>query len=191
MIYEQTHRTVQSSEYTAISLDIVVARLPPSDQLLDLVLSNAKVAVQLSHREGFEVKVTEALHKGIPVVAYHAGGIPLQIKSGDDGFLVKIGDVQGVADKLYDLVTDDDLHSKMGAAAKVNVTEEFFTVWNSINWLHLFLEMTNEKGMNAKSDGLLDEDATLERNSGVGNAEWVCHLWQKKYNHNHHGPERP
>ncbi|KAI8148033.1 hypothetical protein BJV82DRAFT_648071 [Fennellomyces sp. T-0311] len=183
IIYEQTHRTLQSAEFTSVCLDIVVARLPPSDQLLDLVLSRAKVALQLSHREGFEVKVTEALHKGVPVVAYQAGGIPLQIRPDEDGFLVKIGDVQGVADKLYQLVTDNGLREKMSTAAKKNVGEDYFTVWNSINWLHLCLELTNEVGMDAKSQGLLDEDATLKRNSGVGNSNWVSKLWREQYKH--------
>ncbi|KAI9494832.1 hypothetical protein BDB00DRAFT_817251 [Zychaea mexicana] len=181
VIYEQTHRTLLKPAFTAISLDIIVARLPPNDQLLDLVISNARVALQLSHREGFEVKVTEALHKGVPVVAYEAGGIPLQIQRNVDGFLEKIGDVKGVADRLYELTTDDGLRNKMGAAAKKAVTEEFFTVWNSIGWLHLCLELTNEAGLDSGSKGLLDEEATFERNSQVGNNRKVSDMWRKQY----------
>lgn len=64
VIYEQTYRTIQKPEFEAISLDIIAARLPPSDQLLDLIIRNAVCALQLSHREGFEVKVTEALYAG-------------------------------------------------------------------------------------------------------------------------------
>jgi glycosyltransferase involved in cell wall biosynthesis len=54
-------------------------------------ISNAKVALQLSTREGFEVKVSEALHKGIPVVTTKAGGIPLQVEHGKNGYLVDPG----------------------------------------------------------------------------------------------------
>ncbi|KAI9314469.1 hypothetical protein BX666DRAFT_1862426 [Dichotomocladium elegans] len=183
IIYEQTHQTLEKPEFAAITLDIIAARLPPSDQLLDLIISNATVALQLSHREGFEVKVTEALHQGVPVVAYQAGGIPLQIKADEAGFLVPIGDVEAVADRLYSLVTDSELRSTMSAQAKESVTEEFFTIWNSMSWLHLFLEMTNEVGLASTSDGLLDEDATHERNSGMGNESKVCDLWKEKYHY--------
>ena len=147
------------------------------------MISNAKVALQLSHREGFEVKVTEALHKGVPVVAYQAGGIPLQIKKDVDGFLVPIGDVQGVADRLYELVTDESLRTRMSSAAKVSVTEEYFTVWNGINWLHMILEMTNPPGLDGESKGLLDEDATFARNSEMGNTAMVSKLWRKQYSY--------
>lgn len=58
------------------------------------LLRQARVAWQLSIREGFEVKVTEALLKGTPVIATKAGGIPLQVRDGETGFLVEIGDVQ-------------------------------------------------------------------------------------------------
>jgi glycosyltransferase involved in cell wall biosynthesis len=40
------------------------------------------------------VKVTEALLKGVPMIATKAGGIPLQINDGVTGFLVEIGDAQ-------------------------------------------------------------------------------------------------
>ncbi len=48
----------------------------------------AGVVVQRSIREGFGLVVSEALWKGTPVVATHAGGIPLQMASGEGGFLV-------------------------------------------------------------------------------------------------------
>ena len=48
----------------------------------------AAVVVQKSIREGFGLVVSEALWKGTPVVATHAGGIPLQMAQGEGGFLV-------------------------------------------------------------------------------------------------------
>lgn len=97
------------SEYPKIMHDIVVARLPPSDQLLNALLSNAKIALQLSTREGFEVKVSEAIHDGKPVVAFRTGGIPLQIVDGKSGYLVEPGDTATVAKHLFELYTDSEL----------------------------------------------------------------------------------
>jgi len=113
VIFEQVQSIIESTKFSTIASDIIAVRLPASDQLLNMILRGAYVALQLSHREGFEVKVTEALHKGVPVVAYRAGGIPLQIKSDEDGFLVPIGDYQAVADTLYRLFKEPELHAKM------------------------------------------------------------------------------
>ena len=48
----------------------------------------ADVVIQKSIREGFGLVVSEALWKGTPVVAGHAGGIPIQLRDGAGGFLV-------------------------------------------------------------------------------------------------------
>ena len=117
------------------------------------------------------------------MVAYQAGGIPLQIANNQDGFLVPIGDVQSVADRLYALVTDNELRQQMSANAKKLVTEEFFTVWNAIAWLHMFLQLTDTESQKCESKGLLDVEATFQRNSGLGNETKVCELWKKHYNY--------
>lgn len=108
IIYDQVMKLLES-KYKEIMHDIVVARLPPSDQLLNALLSNAKIALQLSTREGFEVKVSEAIHDGKPVVAFRTGGIPLQIVDGKSGFLVEPGDTDTVSKHLFDLYTDSEL----------------------------------------------------------------------------------
>jgi len=46
------------------------------------------VVLQKSIREGFGLVVSEAMWKGTPVVAGRAGGIPLQLQNGVEGFLV-------------------------------------------------------------------------------------------------------
>jgi alpha,alpha-trehalose phosphorylase (configuration-retaining) len=105
-------------------------------------MSNSKIALQLSTREGFEVKVSEALHAGKPVVACRAGGIPLQIEHGKSGFLTVPGDNQTVAQHLYDLFTDRGLYRKMSAYAKSHVSDEVGTVGNAAAWLYLAVMYT-------------------------------------------------
>ena len=62
MIYDQTMDTIHEHHPDLVD-DILVIRLGPSDQILNAVMSLCTVAMQLSTREGFEVKVSEALHK--------------------------------------------------------------------------------------------------------------------------------
>jgi hypothetical protein len=63
MIYDETMKLLED-EYPDIASDVCVMQLGPVDQMLDALLSKAKIALQLSTREGFEVKVSEAIHKG-------------------------------------------------------------------------------------------------------------------------------
>lgn len=105
--------------------------------MLNCLLANARIALQLSTREGFEVKVSEALHAGIPVVASRTGGIPLQIEHGKSGYLTTAGDNDAVAKHLFDLYTDEALYRKMSQYAKTHVSDEVGTVGNAAAWLYL------------------------------------------------------
>ncbi|KAH6951164.1 hypothetical protein BKA56DRAFT_505774 [Ilyonectria sp. MPI-CAGE-AT-0026] len=136
MIYDQTMSQLMTY-YPHLMKDISIMRLDPNDQLLNTLISKAYVVLQLSTREGFEVKVSEALHAGRPVIATKAGGIPLQVKDKTNGFLVNPGDWKAVAGHLMDLFTNGDLHKKMSYAAKTGVSDEVSTVGNALGWFYL------------------------------------------------------
>jgi len=137
IIYDQVIKLIHSEAYRHLASDIIVMRVPPSDQLLNALMANSKIALQLSTREGFEVKVSEALHAGIPVVASHTGGIPLQIQHGKSGYLCDVGDNDAVAGHLYDLYTDEKLYEAVSSFARKNVSDEVGTVGNAAAWLYL------------------------------------------------------
>ena len=85
----------------------------------------SSVIVQKSIREGFCLAVTEALWKETPVVASNVGGIPLQIKDGENGFLVEPNDDQGFADRIVEILQNPDLATEIGKKAKEVVREHF------------------------------------------------------------------
>ena len=121
---------------------ICIVRIGPSDQMLNALLSKARIALQLSTREGFEVKVSEALHKGKPVIATLAGGLPLQIQHGKNGFVVDVSDTDAVAEHLFHLWTDQKLYDRMSTYASTNVSDEVSTVGNLLSWLYLASELS-------------------------------------------------
>ena len=125
------------TQYPHLVDDCSLMRLEPNDQLLNTLIANAHVVLQLSTREGFEVKVSEALHAGRPVIATRAGGIPLQVKDKVNGFLVEPGDWKSVANHLKRLFTDDELHEKMSQEARTGVSDEIGTVGNALCWYYL------------------------------------------------------
>ena len=114
-------------------------------------MANSRIALQLSTREGFEVKVSEAVHAGKPVVAYRTGGIPLQIEHGKSGYVVTPGDTDGVAKHLYELYTDEALYRQMSLYAKTHVSDEVGTVGNAAAWL--YLAVMYHRGIKIKPNG--------------------------------------
>jgi alpha,alpha-trehalose phosphorylase (configuration-retaining) len=144
-IYTLIWNMLQSEPYASFANDIKVVRLPHRDQILNMLLRESAVALQLSIKEGFEVKVTEALMKGKPMIAYHVGGIPLQIENGINGYLVEeVGNTTKVAQHLYDLLTDENLYTSMCQAAEEYAKKEYLTVPNAICWLYLAVKLVNE-----------------------------------------------
>jgi glycosyltransferase involved in cell wall biosynthesis len=135
-IYTQTLATI-ASKYADLEADIIVMRVGPTDQILNVLMHNAHVALQLSTREGFEVKVSEALHHGVPIIATNRGGIPLQVQDMRSGFLVNSEDHLAVAKYLHYLFTDEEGYKAMAAAAESSVSDEVSTVGNALSWLYL------------------------------------------------------
>lgn len=138
-IFNMVMSILEESSFDFIRNKIKVARLPHSDQMLNVLLSNAKVALQLSHKEGFEIKVTEALTKGVPVVAYRTGGIPLQIINDTNGILIDgVGDTDAVTNHLYNLLVDSVYYERIRIGARNFSRNDLFTLNNIERWLDLF-----------------------------------------------------
>lgn len=146
IVLDQTMSTLET-RFPHLLSSISVMRLAPNDQLLNTLISASHVVLQLSTREGFEVKVSEGLHKGKPVIATNTGGIPLQVQDGKNGFLVKPGDWHAVAAHLIELWTDDELYERMSNYAKTSVSDEVGTVGNALAWFYLADKWANGGGL--------------------------------------------
>ena len=78
-----------------------------------------------SVNEGTPVVVMEALAAARPVVATRVGGVPDVVREGEDGFLVDVGDREGLADRLAQLAGDPGLRERMGASGQARVLERY------------------------------------------------------------------
>jgi len=97
------------------------------------------VALQLSIREGFGLTVTEALWKGVPVVATKAGGIPLQVIDYVTGFLVD--DLKNVAEKTKILIRRPWLARQFGRNGSEHVKNNFLITKALKNYLRMHIEL--------------------------------------------------
>ena len=83
----------------------------------------ADVVLQKSIREGFGLVVAEAFWKSRPVVAGHAGGIPLQFPVGYEDYLVE--SVEDCAAKVLFLLDHRDIAESFGHAGHAKIRAEF------------------------------------------------------------------
>ncbi|MSO37781.1 MAG: glycosyltransferase [Acidimicrobiia bacterium] len=96
----------------------------------------ADVVVQKSIREGFGLTVSEGLWKGRPVIGGRTGGIVLQIRDGDNGYLVDT--IEECAQRTIELLADPERADKMGASGKEHVRKNFLSTRELVDWLGLF-----------------------------------------------------
>jgi len=87
------------------------------------VLAATDVFVLPSTREGLPRSVLEAMAAGLPVVATDVRGNRDLVEDGGNGLLVRVGDVQGLAEALLRLARDPELRRRMGAAGRDKVTD--------------------------------------------------------------------
>jgi trehalose synthase len=83
----------------------------------------AGVVVQRSVREGFGLVVSEALWKGTPVVATHAGGIPLQMPPEAGDLLVDT--IDECADRVVWLLRHRDEACRIGLRGRERVADRY------------------------------------------------------------------
>jgi trehalose synthase len=98
--------------------------------------AGSDVVLQKSLREGFGLTVSETLWKGRPVIGGRAGGIPLQIIDGENGFLVTT--VAECADRILYLVRHPREAELMGRAGREHVRRNFVITRLLADYLELF-----------------------------------------------------
>jgi glycosyltransferase involved in cell wall biosynthesis len=81
------------------------------------LMQKAHVLVYPSIREGFGLSIIEAAACGTPSVAYDVPGLRDSIRHGETGILVRLGDIEALAEALISLLMDDELRKKMSQNA--------------------------------------------------------------------------
>jgi len=107
-----------------------------NDLLVNALQRESSIVFQNSVREGFALTVSEALWKKTPVLATPVGGIPLQVKDGRTGFLMRSRD-EGVK-KALRLLQDDKLRGRIGNNGHEHVKKNFLITRHLQDYIDLF-----------------------------------------------------
>ena len=120
-IYERTKAFADR----LIAKDDIVLITSENHILVNALQRASAVIIQKSIREGFGLTVTEALWKGVPVVASNVGGIPLQVIDGETGFLVEPDDTEGFARRIVEILRAGNDVGEMAVKAREHVRRNF------------------------------------------------------------------
>lgn len=117
--------------------DIQVLLLPPdAHHEVNALQRAAEIIVQKSTREGFGLTVTEAMWKGKPVIGGAVGGIVVQLRDYNTGFLVN--SPEGCAFRIRYLLHRPEMAKRMGKLAREFVRGQSLITRNIRDYLTLF-----------------------------------------------------
>lgn len=123
--------------------DFVSIKSPVKNIQLELL--NSSIYVMSSRWEGLPMILLETKACGLPIVSFDCPEGPADIiDSGYDGYLVKLNDVEELANKIVLLCNDFDLRKKMGNMAYVN-SQKFSSSEILKRWVELFTKMQKER----------------------------------------------
>jgi N-acetyl-alpha-D-glucosaminyl L-malate synthase BshA len=88
-------------------------------------LPEADVFLLPSDNESFGFAALAAMAAGIPVVGSDAGGLPEVVKHAECGYLLPVGDVEGLAERCCEILRDKERRREMGEAARHRARSRF------------------------------------------------------------------
>ncbi|HMG36863.1 MAG TPA: N-acetyl-alpha-D-glucosaminyl L-malate synthase BshA [Blastocatellia bacterium] len=88
-------------------------------------LSIADLFLLPSLSESFGLSALEAMACEVPVITTRVGGLPEVVEEGRCGFLLEVGDVEGMASAAVRILRDDNLRKSMGSAGREIAVSRF------------------------------------------------------------------
>jgi N-acetyl-alpha-D-glucosaminyl L-malate synthase BshA len=89
-----------------------------TQESVEEIAGMADVFLLPSELESFGLSALEAMACGVPVVGSDAGGLPEVVKHAETGFLLPVGDVDGMAARTLEILKDEERRRDMGMAGR-------------------------------------------------------------------------
>jgi glycosyltransferase involved in cell wall biosynthesis len=119
-------------------------KLHESVKNIQTVYPNYSMLVLPSRMDAFPMVLLEAMACGIPSIAFDAYGPKDIIWTGENGFLVKTGDIKALTGQINRLIESPDRRKTMGNTAR-KMSENYQVEKIMTRWDELFKRLINEK----------------------------------------------
>lgn len=96
---------------------------------LEEVLGGCDLFLLPSETESFGMAALEAMASEVPVIATNSGGLPEVVSNGETGYLLPVGDVDAMAERAIEILSDDAKQKRMGKRAREVAVEQFDESW--------------------------------------------------------------
>ncbi len=137
------------TESRVLGLSEHITFLPYQKNVLS-VMRQMDVLLLTSTHEGFPNVLLEAAAAGTPVVTTAAGGSMEFVVNGETGFVVPGGDVEGLAQKVLQLVDDPELCVRMASHAIARV-HQYFSAPQLVKQLEELYERSSHSSKSLRS----------------------------------------
>lgn len=92
---------------------------------LETVLGGCDLFLLPSETESFGMAALEAMASEVPVIATRTGGLPEVVEDGEAGYLFPVGDVESMAARSIEILSDRNLRRRLGENARRIAIERF------------------------------------------------------------------
>ncbi len=90
----------------------------------DELISNCNVFILTSYYEGLPMSILESMAFGKPVIASDVGGVPAVVKPGENGWLVKAGDIEGL-EKVFEEIKSNPALLEVYGNNSLGIVKDF------------------------------------------------------------------
>ena len=115
------------------------------EQLIDVYREADIFVMPSTAREGLARSVIEAMAQGVPAIVSDIGGLPEIVRNRKDGFVVKGGDVEALANALDKLVSNEKLLNEFSKSAKERIEKSFNTLTTQEKLLSLYKVLSGKR----------------------------------------------
>jgi glycosyltransferase involved in cell wall biosynthesis len=149
LLYEDLMRHI-NTEMNDISHLIYVIELGGPDQLWNVLLSHAKVVIQLSIPEGIPEFLLCATQKQKPLVTIKVAGSYSFLENNPTTWLVDKDDCNSIS-HLFRQLNDPKVSPQMTLPSRNGLPDQYTTVGNAITWFYIASKLS--KGERIEPDG--------------------------------------
>ncbi len=103
--------------------DLVTFIGAKDQEILPYYYAAAEAVIMPSHYESFGMVALEAMAMGTPVIASEVGGLAFLVKDGRNGYLVPSRNPEALAERIYELLTNQTCHWELSRYARENAQQ--------------------------------------------------------------------